>query len=114
MGVDMEHYVVMGYDFKTRESCLKMTGEEIEIVERIADDCGMEVIFDGMCGDYMIVGEVLAKSSSTDRDDGSFDCIFEFENIDTIYNEVQKYFNEFIFTKGRTGNIKLFVFTHSH
>lgn len=60
MSVYKTDYVVVGVD--VIKQIKEMSDESFEYLETLVEDCyGLEMIYDGMSGEYCIIGKVLSK-----------------------------------------------------
>ena len=115
MGTDMKHYVVLGAKFTYDEFYPEDTDECHEKwVEYEEGKDGIRIIADGMSGEWVIIGKVLAESSGSRWETGDFpECIViataeekSFELFDKIWHiiphELRKSFDK----------LRFLVFTH--
>ena len=66
MGVEMDHYVMFAVKFPSLDYFVEQVCGSEETYEQLTDavneeENGIEEISDGMSGDYVFIGEVLAK-----------------------------------------------------
>jgi hypothetical protein len=66
MGVNQREYVIMGYDLMAAVE--KMDSDQLDIfmedMEELAENKGLEFIYDGMSGEYCFLGKVLNKGKN--------------------------------------------------
>lgn len=61
MSVNQQHYVMVGVDLmpKINNMNLDELGVFFEKMEELADKNKLSFIYDGMCGDYCFIGEII-------------------------------------------------------
>lgn len=66
MSSSLQHFIMVGYDVPEEE---QIDSEEYEVLE---EEHNIDVVFDGMCGDYVVVGKIISEYDvfSGDGDDG--------------------------------------------
>lgn len=124
MGVAATHYVVLGVAITDKaqvKEFFRINEEHFEFMEGYDDNAyeenvtpsesGIHVIVDGMSGNYVVVGKILAKAIDNGLD------IIEVADISTqyrkFYPEVLKLDRE-LGTKFGGLDAKVIVFTHWH
>lgn len=110
MGVDQTHYVMIGVKLTPDDPAWPSDPYEDEdgwlaFIEG-RPDVKLDCVYDGMCGEYLVLGEILASSSEYDG--------LEFTEIDFDENSrhaVEGIVSEFL---GDTRKATLMAFTHFH
>lgn len=107
MGVDREDYVIIGTKLDYKAEC-KIHGDNLydHYCERTAPK-PLSVILDGMCGEYIVVGKIIAKASEYEG--------FKFTPLlnqvsPPVYDEVREALKEF----GIVATPEIFIFSHFH
>lgn len=87
MGVDVSHYVILGYDLQP--AVKKMDSDRLDVfledMEELADNKGLNFIYDGMSGEYCFIGKVLNEG---DDEEGMPVVKHLVSELQTIQNEV--------------------------
>jgi hypothetical protein len=113
MGVYTNNYVIIGYDLMPVVN--KMNPDQLDVfledMEELADNKGLNFIFDGMSGEYCFIGKVLNEG---DDEEGMPIKKHLYSDLDMIRDEV------FAATQELKMQIKdrqfpaLYSFTHWH
>ena len=117
MSVYQTHYAVLGMKFSIKKLQKELECEDIYQslfksyeddghTEKVHSKNGLTSIFDGMNGDYVIIGKVLAK--------GTWETGLPMTKIS--YSEDKKAVIAKAITRNfnLTGKVELYVFTHFH
>lgn len=112
MGVDTNVYGVYGIRLEGYDR------EFSEAYDEVYDNCPVDIIFDGMCGEYIILGEKLFDSGNIrwgmeDGDECKQIDIEDLKQIEADYKEkFVKCFPKFAYFMDAP--FKLIMFTHYH
>lgn len=121
MGTTSTHYVVVGVCEQRRHKVKKWfesSEDRFNFLEKFRDNSyldavvhhdGITLIADGMCGNYIVIGSVLAKACS-EHGDGlpMTDCKVHENLVQIVREGLQRHFPEF----GEL-SIGVYAFTHS-
>ena len=132
MGVSAVQYVLLGINLGSTEYTKKMVEDKSNpLSEFYTDDygspdidwdkldeylpkTGLELLFDGMGGEYAIVGKVLAKSTESRWDDCSFVGVTVIDDLDSLIQETKELFAQVPWLKDKAEDIKLHIFAYYH
>lgn len=109
MGVDLTVYTVIGVRITDKEQIQYVR----EIVEEREDyfqggECLITVIDDGMCGEYVVIGDVISSNSRYEEDNVA---LTSKEYIDSMIGDVPEIIRE-NFPLLKFGEISLISFNH--
>lgn len=110
MGIDTRVYVVCGVKVNDYDTDFSKAYDDVY------DSCPIDIVLDGMCGDYMVFGKILYESGNFryDCDDNNEDKVIDITNLADIEKEYKLEF-ERLFPKFKhyvEQPFKLMTFTH--
>jgi hypothetical protein len=113
MGTRMDHYVVLGRRFD-----MEPFKDKYETLEPFFDNPpeGMKVIYDGMGGKYVVIGQVIAKSNEYEGFDGFIEAPsgIDFTGAMVIHGFIREVLQACELDAQNDDGLKTLVFTHYH
>ncbi len=114
MGVERTHYVIVGVrfkyddvaerpDFEELQDEMEDNGYKVEITEKN----GLTMVSDGMNGEYVVIGRVLAKAIDSDGLDFTICECCEASRQDIMHAVHSR-------LSPLTGCVQIYAFTHYH
>ena len=85
MGIDYSHYLMIGAVKK------KPTDKDWELAEKLEGDDAIDVVSDGMCGEYIVIGKIISQTDLESIDSWEELDITDLQkDIKTVATEMNK------------------------
>lgn len=108
MSVNKKNYVVIGIDIIDYVKANHVNGDDLESLEDLLSSKELELIYDGMSGNYCVIGKVLACQLEDDYEDFMMSFNLDDSLKELKYN-TDKEIESVIYTDLQS---KLIIFTH--